>query len=563
MGKAFLNAAMLAALIFCQAAFAQNTPSSVMADCAPRATTAQQIAPRAVSRANKAGVPSAPLAGLVLKTKQAPPLALNIYGSSTWRAPKNFEGDIAADSSYAFSYGFKLDFGALDSRFFNSCSKRGGADFWSIKSFGDYEAVFNKRRWSVSLDLSKFSGELSGSVALGSLKFYSQKRDRPFSVSLSPFAASVGDAGGMSASLPTKSSSAQPDAIYADVSLKTVKNFSTETVRFMPLRAQLGVCKNESDPDKAPFFLAADGGFFYMNFLKVTGGFSFRRSYFEEKSVAAADWIEEIPVWKSELLNAASADLAIEIPHLKSRATFGIAESMASLGRWTLAQEFLTRAGAFSLSAALFASDNIFSETKTPYTAANAVEYKKLWQAKIAPQFDFKLAGGRRLKIGAAALLEERLVDYEKKTEHNSLEARFSAGFQIAGTVNAFRLVGTSGAAVLRQTPAQETVTPLPKASVTAAFSHNFSGGRGGRLSVTCGASFQPEFYWEKREWTERLKVCYYPRSLFLTSVSAGFEASQKEDKRKFEPSASANFLFKLKGLRLNASVTAQFPLGG
>ena len=451
-------------------------------------------------------------------------------------------GDIPADSSYAFAYGFKLGFGALDARLFNSCSKTGGADFWGVESFDDYEAIFKKRRWSVSLDLSKFSGEIAGSVALGSLKFYSQKRDRPFSVSLSPFAASVGDAGCLIASLPTKSSSAQVDSIFASFSFKTVERFSTEKIRLMPLRAQFGISKNSSDPSKAPFLLAADAGFFYMNFFRLTAGFLFRRSYFEEKFAADVDWIEEIPLCKSELLNAVSADLALEIPHLKSRTTFAIAESPTSLGRWTLAQEFLANAGAFSVSAALFASDNLFAATKTPYVAANSTEYKRNWQAKIAPQLDFKLAGGRRLKIGAAGLLEERL--------------------QIAGKANAFRLVGTSGAAILRQSPAQETVTPLPKASVTAAFSHKFAGGRGGRLSVTCGASFQPEFYWEKREWIERLKISYYPRNIFLSSVSAGFEASQKEDKRKFTPSASANFLFKLKGLRINASVSAQFPFG-
>ena len=518
------------------------------------------------SRAVKAQ--EAPFAGIVCKAKKAPPLAAILYGSANYCAPKNMEGDIPADSSYAFAYGFKLNFGALDARFFNSCSKTGGADFWGVESFDDYEAIFKKRRWSVSLDLSKFSGEIAGSVALGSLKFYSQKRDRPFSVSLSPFAASVGDAGCLAASLPTKSSSAQADSIFASFSFKTVERFSTEKIRLMPLRAQFGISKNSSDPSKAPFLLSADAGFFYMNFFRLTAGFLFRRSYFEEKFAANVDWIEEIPLCKSELLNAASVDLALEIPHLKSRTTFAIAESPTSLGRWTLAQEFLASAGAFSVSAALFASDNLFAATKTPYVAANSTEYKKNWQAKIAPQLDFKLSGGRRLKIGAAGLLEERLVDFGKKTEHNSLEARFAAGLQIAGKANAFRLVGTSGAAVLRQSPAQETVTPLPKAAATAVFSHSFSGGKGrgaagwggGRLVVTAYASFQPEFYWEKREWTERLKIAFYPRGAFLSGAWISCQASQKNGAYKITPAAAASFLVRLGSVRLNASLSAEFP---
>ena len=188
--------------------------------------------------------------------------------------------------------------------------------------------------------------------------------------------------------------------------------------------------------------------------------------------------------------------------------------------------------------------------------------------AKITPQLSFKLKNGGRLKVGAGGLLEERIVDYSKKSGHNSLEARFSAGIQISGKRNSFRLCGTSGAAILRQSPAQETVTPLPKAAATAVFSHNFSGGKGrgaagwsgGRLVVSAGASFQPEFYWEKREWTERLKIAFYPRAAFLSGAWISCQASQKNGAYKITPAASASFLARLGSVRLNASLSAEFP---
>ena len=248
------------------------------------------------SPAMTSGANGLPLAGIVSKAKKAPPLAADFYGTANYFAPQNCEGDMAADSCWSFAYGFKLGVGALEARFFNSCNKTGGADFWDVESFSDYEAIFNKRRWSVSLDLSKFSEELAGSVALGSLKFYSQKRDRPFSVAISPFAASLGDAGAMKVSLPTKSSSAVADAIFAGLSFKTVEKFSTDKIRLMPLRAQFGACKNDSDPQKIPFWIFADAGFFYMNFFKLTAGLAFRRAHFEERSQADIDWIEGIPV---------------------------------------------------------------------------------------------------------------------------------------------------------------------------------------------------------------------------------------------------------------------------
>ena len=550
MRKLYLNAAILAALFFCRA-------EPVMS--LPRLTRQSLDQKMSGSSPDMTG-----LSPIIIAERKAPPLVANLYWSGAFCASQNCEGS-AGQESYAFSHGFKLNFGALDARLFNSCKKTSGADLRAIDSFDGYEEIFCNRRWSVSLDLSKFSDAFAGTFALGSLKFYSQKRLAPFFASISPFVGALGDAGELRVSLPTKSSSARDDAIFAAVSFKALEKFSTDRIRLMPLRAEFGISKNESDQSKAPFLAGLSGGFFYYNFFKLTAGLMFRRYYYEGFGDAAAtiDWFDSVPTWKRELLNAACADICVEIPHLKSRTTFGIAQSPQSLGRKTISQEFLAAAKNLSVAAAFFASDNIFSESKTPYVAANATEYKKLWQAKITPQLLFKLKKGATLKLGCGGLLEERLVDWQKKTEHNSLEARFAAGFQIAGKLNSFRLTGTSGAAVLRQTPAQETVTPLPKAGVTAAFSHKFAGGRGGRLSVTCGASFQPEFYWEKREWIERLKISYYPRNIFLSSVSAGFEASQKEDKRKFTPSVSANFLFKLKGLRINASVSTLFPFGG
>ena len=95
--------------------------------------------------------------------------------------------------------------------------------------------------------------------------------------------------------------------------------------------------------------------------------------------------------------------------------------------RQDLIQDPPAEAGAFCVCASFYASDNIFESEKKPYVAANSAEGKKNWQAKITPQLSVKLKNGGRLKVGAGGLLEERIVDYSKKSGHNSLEARFSA----------------------------------------------------------------------------------------------------------------------------------------
>lgn len=492
---------------------------------------------------------------------------VNLYWSGSYYAPKNMEGDVPADSSYAFSYGLKLNWDALDFRLFNSCKKTGGGGFWPATSFGDYEKIFDRRRASVALDFSKRQKVLKTKVAAGSLRLYSQKRIAPFSASASPFVSSLADSGALLASLPTKSSSPQDDSIYIAAALSVPKEWGGESVRLMPIKAEFAVTKNEADPGKAPFLASARGGFFYQNWLKATGGIFFGRRYSEERLDAAEiDWFASVPIWRSELSNLCAADFCVEIPFLKSRTTFGIAEGRdslgkKSLGRSTLAQEFLFTMGNFSLSAAAFASDNIFCGQKTPYVAANGKEYKKLWQAKITPQIVFKPKNGPAVKIGLGGFVEEQIKDYSKKTERRSLEAKAAAGLQLSAKKDLFKLTAGLSSVTLRQIPSQEKAPPLPKISAAFYYSHMFYGPLAGRLALSGGASFQPELDWQKREWTERFKAAFYPKRGFLSCVSAGFSASQKDGNHKFEPSAAAGFLFKARAVRVNASVSAAFPL--
>ncbi len=492
---------------------------------------------------------------------------VNLYWSGSYYAPKNMEGDVPADSSYAFSYGLKLNWDALDFRLFNSCKKTGGGDFWSVKSFGDYEKIFDRRRASVALDFSKRQKVLKTKVAAGSIRLYTQKRIAPFSSVASPLAFGVADSGALVASLPTKSSSPQDDSIYAAAALSVPKEWGGESVRIMPIKAEFAVTKNAAEPDKAPFLASARGGFFYQNWLKATGGLLWGRRYSEEKSEAAEiDWFDSVPIWRSELSSFSAVDFCVEIPFLKSRTTFGIAEGRdslgkKSLGRSTFAQELLFTMGNFSLSAAAFASDNLFCGQKTPYVAANGKEYKKVWQAKASPQLSFVLRNGSRLKIGLGGFLEEQIKDYSKKTERTSIEAKAAAGVQLCHKRDSAKFTASVGPIVLEQNPSQEKAPPLPKISAAFYYSHIFDGPFAGRLVLSGGASFQPELDWQKREWTERFKAAFYPKRGFLSCVSAGFSASQKDGRHKFEPSAAANFLVRLRAVRINASVSAAFPL--
>ena len=241
---------------------------------------------------------------------QSEPPVINLYWSGSYCAPQNFEGgtdNLARDSSYSFAQGIKINWDALDFRLFNSCKKTVGADFCSIKNFSDWEEIFCNRRASLVFDFSKKQKFLKTKIALGSLRLYSQKRLAPFSTVTSPFVASLQDAGGLCASLPTKTSTVQPDCFYGSASLEFPKEYSSDTIRVMPLRAEFAISRNKADPDKAPWTASLRGGFFYMNFFKATAGVLFSRYYYSEQAKADIDWFGEIPTAKSSLFNSAAA----------------------------------------------------------------------------------------------------------------------------------------------------------------------------------------------------------------------------------------------------------------
>ena len=69
----------------------------------------------------------------------------------------------------------------------------------------------------------------------------------------------------------------------------------------MPIKAEFAISRNDADPNKAPFLASARGGFFYQNWLKVTGGILWGRRYSEERTEAAEiDWFDSVPIWRSE-----------------------------------------------------------------------------------------------------------------------------------------------------------------------------------------------------------------------------------------------------------------------
>lgn len=480
--------------------------------------------------------------------------SLEFFYSASADFPENFAGNLWADSKYVFAYGAKLRLSAFEFRYFNSCGKTRGEDLWKIKCADDYYDVFEKKRNSLKINLQEFEKNLDAQIAFGSLGISSRMKNPPLSTTLSPFVSALSDAASLSPSFPTKTSAKKDDAIFAKMTFHSIENLSNETIRFLPVHAEFLCSKNEIDDEKIPYIWTLRGGFLYKNFLKVTNGFWFERYYAQSSSAADVVWWSEIPIWRSALFNSFMNETTISIPFFKNKFIFGVTENFESSGRFWFRDEAVFRAGSFALSLGAFASDNIFLKQSIPIVASGGAKKYSLWQIKFVPEICVFLPKRATLKFGAGGFLESRIENYEKKNQFESLDAKFSTGAKFSGKINSAKLTFSVSEMKLRQNLNEGKEAELPKISATANYSHKFKNKR----RVSSSASFSVKLNRDemKKEFSESVRVYYYPGVPFLKSVSLGASASQKKSTgKKFAPFAKASFSFNLKKVKINADI--------
>lgn len=486
--------------------------------------------------------------------KNSPFESLEFFGSASMYFPENFEGDFWADSKYVFAYGAKLRLSAFEFRYFNSCGKTSGEDLWKINSADDYYDVFEKSRKSLKINLQEFEKNLDAEIALGSLGISSRMKNPPLSTVLSPFVSTLSDAASFSPSLPTKTSAKKDDSFFARMTFHSIEKLSNETIRFLPAHVEFVCTKNEIDGEKIPYLWTLRSGFLYKNFLKVTSGFWFERYYAQSSSVADVVWWSEIPVWNSALFNSFMNETTIAIPFFKNKFIFGITENFESQGRFWFRDEAVFRAGSFAFAFGAFASDNISLKQSIPLVASGGAKKYSLWQIKFVPEICVFLPKRATLKFGAGGFLESRIENYEKKNQFESLDAKFSTGAKFSGKTNSAKLTFSVSEIKLRQNLKEGENAELPKISATANYSHKFKN----KKRVSSSASFSAKLSRDetKKEFSESVRVYYYPGISFLKSVSVGASASQKKSYgKKFAPFAKASFSFNLKKIKINADV--------
>lgn len=480
--------------------------------------------------------------------------SLEFFTSASMDFPENFEGKIFGDSRYVFAYGAKLRLSAFEIRYFNSCGKTSGEDLGKIKCADDYYDVFEKSRNSLKIDLQKFEKRLDAEIALGSLGASSRMKNPPLSTAIYPFVSALSDAASLSPSLPTKSSAKKDDAIFARMTFHSIENLSNEAFRVLPVHAEFFCSKNEIDSEKIPYIWTLRGGFLYKNFLKVTNGFWFERYYAQSSSVADVNWCGEIPVWNSGLFNSCMNETVIAIPYFKNKITFGITENSESQVRFWFRDEAVFRAGSFAFALGAFASDNVFFKQSIPFVASGGAKKSSLWQIKFVPEICVFLPKRATLKFGAGGFLESRIENYEKESQFDSLDMKFSTGAKFSGKTNSTKLTFSVSEIKIRQHLKEGEEMELPKISVAANYSHKFKNKR----RVSASASFSAKLNRDemKKELSQSVRVYYYPGVSFLKSVSLGASASQKKSYgRKFAPFAKASFSFKLKKVKINADI--------
>lgn len=461
------------------------------------------------------------------------PLA-DFYWSGDFSLPEN---------KTKFSHGAKLRLSVMELRYFDSFEK--------------YQDVLENQRYSLAFDLSKFSSRIGAKIVLGKIKGGTSMRVSKLTSAPGPFVSDLSDAGTLKVTLPSKSSASKELAAFCSVKISPAKKWTESGFRILPFSMQGFVCENRVNQDMPPFWLGASGGFLYKNCFRLTESFFFRRYFCRVEETADARWFMQIPVRTDALLNSFCNELSFSFPYFSDKITFCAQEEKESLTRFWIRNEALLNAGSFKLSVQLFLPDNFFIDEKTPFSSFSSQSYKQIWQAKIVPEMTLFLDNAAWVKFGAGAFFEEKILNYGKKSECNSVEAKFSTGAQFHSKKNSAKITGTVGMLVLHQEPDFHKAKDFPLFSVNANFSHKF-GGNGGTITLSGGASFQPEHNWQKRKWTESMKISYSPKNFFLTKVSAGFSASQKDGKNTISPGAAAAFLVKCRKVNLNTTVSVQ-----
>lgn len=443
---------------------------------------------------------------------------LELYGEVQFSTPKDaYKKDDLSLTTFSAVYGARLSLSGIDARFYQ---KHSAVNFRELNQNGFFQTFSDARKepaWSFELNAEKLNvpnkiplrfsaGSLSYSKCISRLKnpsFYTVTRPF-FQTCVFNDGIGITAAQKMAPERPVSFASSYKDKkICVQTALFTDGNFYSSFS-----------CKTQP------------GDFFKLNML-------FSASRFSVSAKQSDSWKLEKPLFTTQNNFAFYTELFAAVPLFAAKFSFGAIENPFNAFRFFWTAEGNFHLSCFSLGAAFFASDALFSKEKEPFfTVSNDAE-KMIFQCKLNPQVEYISPSGFSIKIGAAALYESK---FDKTGYSKTVKKTFDTvpGVSVSAGKNKIEV----------QCKIQDILGENPACEPSAKYTRRFSA-----LSLAFSGKFKfyPSEHCSDPKKSAGFNIYLYPKKFPVYSVSCA--ASVEKTKTGVTPA-------------LNLGISARFNAG-
>lgn len=437
------------------------------------------------------------------------------------------------DTQWTAAYGIITSTTGISMRYFNSCPKTSGEEFAQIQNYEDFRRIFDKKRYSVSIDADRL-GMIPLNISAGSLSYsgsVSKLNNPAFTTVLPPFCHIPENAKGISINLPGKSSSCKPDSLFFCYTLPInkkadSKGFSGNDIVFSY------ACINSESKEKQ--ISSIKSGFIWKNLLKAS--FSSTLISYSHDPVTASTWFREKRNFDKTELSGMLQEASITIPFVKNYTAFGILQTPFNENVLWLRNDTLIQAGSFSTNVSFYTRELQSVSYHTSFSVPNQTNEKNIMQLKIIPELCIFLKNRATIKFGAGSGLYKSFENPGIK-QYIFEKGNASAGIKYSSGCKNGAISFSISNIPLNTIPLQEKVQPLQTYSWSAYWSHKTADGKGFKYSINTSVKLIPDYNPEKVKMEEKISFYLYPASGILKSASITLYAEEKENRSKWNAS--------------------------
>lgn len=459
---------------------------------------------------------------------------LELYESAKFSTPKAaYQKDDLSLSTFSFVYGARLSLKAVDLRFYQGHSAIKFSQIQSWNSIDDYHTTKKNPAWSVELNADELNQNKSLAIPLkfmaGSLNYsqcISRLKNPSFYKSASPFSMSCNFNDGIGIYTAQKTASEKPVSFAASYKDKKL--------------CVQGAVFTDSNFYFSASYKAQPLDFFKLYTLLCVSKFSLEMKKQDTWKLLSRFFTEQSCF-------AFYAESLISVPFFKTKISSGVFENPFNSVRSFITAESVFHLSFFSLGAAVFLSDGVFSMQKEPFFTISGSEEKTLVQFKINPQFEFIFDSGLSFKTGVSFFYDSSIDSAGYfQTEKEALD--IITGFLISGQKNK----------LLIQYRMQDIFIQESAHEFSAKYSSDF---KNFSFAASTKLLFQPFYADFFQNNTAGISLYFYPKNFPVYSVLCSCLFEKKGESLNSTINLGISTLFCIKKTKINAKIQINHTL--